>query len=119
MKKSEASEQILLIQWCRFNENMYPGLELIHHIPNGGKRDKLEAIKLKKEGVKSGVPDLSLPVPKGKYNGLYIEMKYNGNKPTVKQKEWIKKLNEQGYYATVCDGFEEAKEMIINYMTIG
>ncbi|MEG2787358.1 MAG: VRR-NUC domain-containing protein [Romboutsia sp.] len=119
MKRSESSEQILVIQWCEMNENIYPGIELIHHIPNGGKRNKQEAARLKKEGVKSGVPDLHLPVPKGVYNGLYIEMKYNGNKPTTNQKVWIEKLNKQGYYATYCDGFEEAKETIINYMTIG
>ncbi len=56
MKRSEASEQITLIQWCDINRCKYPELGLIFHIPNGGKRNKLEAIKLKKEGVKAGVP---------------------------------------------------------------
>ena len=51
MKRSEASEQITLIQWCDINRCKYPELGLIFHIPNGGKRNKLEAIKLKKEGV--------------------------------------------------------------------
>ncbi|GIM32953.1 VRR-NUC domain-containing protein [Paraclostridium bifermentans] len=118
MKRCEESEQINLIQWCKYNEHIYPGLELIHHIPNGGKRNKLEAARLKKAGVKSGVPDLNLPVPKGKFNGLYIELKYNSNKATTNQKEWIENLNKQGYYATVCNGFEEARETIIKYMSI-
>ncbi|WP_057541443.1 VRR-NUC domain-containing protein [Paraclostridium sordellii] len=118
MRRSEESEQINLIQWCKYNEHIYPGLELIHHIPNGGKRNKLEAARLKQAGVKAGVPDLHLPVPKGEYCGLYIEMKWNGNKPTPKQKMWIKKLREQRHCVVVCDGFEEAKYTIIKYMSI-
>ena len=118
MKRSEATEQILVMQWCELNECIYPELELMHHIPNGGKRDKAEAGRLKKQGVKAGVPDLHLPVPKGEYCGLYIEMKLNGNKPTPKQKMWIKKLREQIHCVVVCDGFEEAKDTIIKYMSI-
>ena len=118
MRRSEESEQINLIQWCKYNEHIYPGLELIHHIPNGGKRNRLEAARLKQAGVKAGVPDLHLPVPKGEYCGLYIEMKWNGNKPTPKQEMWIKKLREQRHCVVVCDGFEEAKDTIIKYMSI-
>ncbi len=116
MKKSEASEQIALIQWCDINKHIYPGLELIFAVPNGGKRNKLEAINLKKQGVKAGVPDLFLPVAKYGYNGLFIELKYGNNKATLKQKEWIEKLNKQGYCATVCNGFDEAKDVIEKYM---
>lgn len=36
MKRSEASEQILLMQWCNLQKFKYPELELIFHIPNGG-----------------------------------------------------------------------------------
>ena len=45
------------------------------HIPNGGSRNKLEASNLKKQGVKAGVPDLFLPVGRGSYHGLFIELK--------------------------------------------
>lgn len=116
MKRSEASEQITLIQWCDINRCKYPELGLIFHIPNGGKRNKLEAIKLKKEGVKAGVPDLFLPVARRGYNGLFIELKYGRNKATAKQREWIIALNKQGYHAVVCNGFEEAKTIIEEYI---
>jgi hypothetical protein len=118
MKRSEATEQIALIRWCDLQKCKYPGLGLIFAIPNGGSRHKLEAANLKRQGVKAGVPDLCLPVPKGGYNGLFIELKYGKNKATDKQKEWIKELNTQGYYATVCTGFEEAKEVIEKYICI-
>ena len=116
MKRSEASEQITLIQWCDINRCKYPELGLIFHIPNGGKRNKLEAIKLKKEGVKAGVPDLFLPYANKKYHGLFIELKYGKNKASEKQKAWINELNHQGYYAKVCVGFEEAKNTILEYI---
>ena len=116
MKRSEESEQIALINWCNLNICKYPQLELIYHVPNGGKRNKTEAKRLKYAGVKKGVPDLCLPVSNNKYNGLYIEMKYGKNKATKEQKEWIDKLNKQGYLAVVCNGFDEAKETIETYL---
>lgn len=116
MKRSEASEQITLMQWCNVNRCKYPELGLIFHIPNGGRRNKLEAAKLKREGVRAGVPDLFLPVARNGYNGLFIELKFGSNKATAKQREWITELNKQGYYAVVCNGFEEAKSVIEKYI---
>jgi len=56
-----------------------PECEWLHAIPNGGKRNIVTAVKLKKEGVKPGIADLFLPIPmehKGKiYHGLYVEVK--------------------------------------------
>ena len=116
MKRSEETEQMALIDWCNINTCKYPELELIYHVPNGGKRSKTEAVRLKRAGVKKGVPDLCLPVPRRKYHGLYIEMKYGNGRTSKEQKDWIKKLNEQGYYAVVCNGFEEAREVIEKYI---
>lgn len=109
---NESREQQLFIQWCSLNTKKYPGLDMIFAIPNGGKRNKLEAVKLKREGVKAGVPDLFLPVPKGKYHGLFIEMKFGKNATTEKQELWLGELEEQGYAVDVCWGFEEAKQTI-------
>lgn len=116
MKRSEASEQINIISWCELNKNKYPELMWIFHVPNGGTRNIREASNLKKQGVKAGVPDLFLPVAKHGYHGLFIELKYGNNKATPKQREWIIELNKQGYYAIVCNGFEEAKSVIEKYI---
>ena len=115
MKRNESSEQQALIVWCELNRNKYRGLDLLFAIPNGGSRHKLEAFRLKKEGVKAGVPDLFLPVSKKGYNGLFIEMKYGRNKLTEKQKEWIINLNLQGYKTAVCYGMEEAITVLKEY----
>ncbi|MCJ8343315.1 MAG: VRR-NUC domain-containing protein [Cetobacterium sp.] len=116
MKRSEETEQITLIDWCNINTCKYPELKLIYHIPNGGKRGKSEAVRLKRGGVKKGVPDLCLPVPRKNYHGLYIEMKFGNGRTSKDQKEWILNLNNQGYKAVVCNGFEEAKEVIERYL---
>ena len=91
MKKSEANEQIAVIDYCELRN--YP----IFAIPNGGSRNQLEAANLKRQGVKSGVPDLCVPVAKHNYHGMYIEMKVGRNKPTDNQIKWLRMLKENGY----------------------
>ena len=70
--RSEDTEQINVISWASWQMQKYPELKWLHHIPNGGSRNRAEAIKLKQMGVKSVVSDLCLPYPKGIYCGLYI-----------------------------------------------
>ena len=70
----------------------------------------------KAAGLTAGVPDICLPVPKGTYSGLYIEMKYNKNKPTPEQQEFMQMLSEYGYKTAVCYSFEDAREVIRHYL---
>lgn len=114
----ENGAQEALFSWCDYNKGRYPELSLLYHIPNGGKRDARTAIALKRQGVKAGVPDLHLPVPRGKYHGLYIELKVGKNKTTEKQDEWLQALTEQGYFTAVCYGWENAAETLANYLDL-
>ena len=107
-RRSEDTEQMSVMDWARWNQNAHPELELLHHCPNGGSRNKAEAVKLKQMGVKAGIPDLCLPVPMGMYNGLYIEMKYDTGRLEDSQKKMLKALAAAGHYCTVCYGAEEA-----------
>lgn len=116
MKSIESQEQQALIEWSNIQAKTYPELELLHHIPNGGKRNIATAARLKREGVKAGVPDLCLPVPRGGWHGLYIEMKAPKGTVSENQKWWIEALRKQGYYAVVCYGWEAAKDTITCYM---
>ena len=117
-KTTEADEQKALMQWAKWQEGRYPELKLLHHCPNGGTRNKLEAANLKRQGVKAGVPDLFLPVARnGKY-GMFIEMKVGRNKCTDNQKKWIRNLLEQGYEVKVCYSCEEAIQIIKKYLNI-
>ena len=116
MNNREHQEQCALFNWAKLNENATPELALLYANPMGGKRPIQTAIKMKKEGAKAGVPDITLPVPVGKYHGLYIEMKWGRNKPTENQQWWLDRLAEQGYAVLVCYGFEDARDAILRYL---
>lgn len=113
---NESIEQICLFRWAAYSSGAMPELKLLYHIPNGGKRDIATAKKLKAEGVKAGVPDICLPVARGKYHGLYIELKVGKNKTTENQDMWLEALNKNGYYTDVCYGWEEASKVITDYL---
>lgn len=118
MIQHEAIEQQHLFQWCAFMKGQYPELEYLYHIPNGGSRNIKEAANLKRQGVKSGVPDLDLPVARNGYHGLRIELKYGDNKPTENQKRWLAFLESQGYKTSVCYSWQDAVKVICEYMGI-
>lgn len=114
---TESEEQQALFEWAAIQSGAYPDLELLYHIPNGGRRSKAEAGRFKAEGVKSGVPDLCLPVARGGFHGLYIELKrIKGGKIDPGQEAWIAALTKQGYHAAVCRGWIEASKALIWYL---
>lgn len=117
-RRSEDTEQMSVMDWARWNQNAHPELELLHHCPNGGSRNKAEAVKMKQMGVKAGIPDLCLPVPMGMYNGLYIEMKYDTGRLEDSQKKMLKALAAAGHYCTVCYGAEEAIRVLQEYINL-
>lgn len=49
----ESGHQEALFEWAAYHMDCMPELEYMHHIPNGGKRDKRTAVALKKTGRKS------------------------------------------------------------------
>lgn len=117
---TESVEQINLFRWANWQMGAHPELKWLYHVPNGGFRNKATAGRLKAEGVKSGVPDLCLPVPRGAYHGLYIEMKrIKGNTTTEDQDDWLEFLTHQGYYTDVCKGWEAATHVILEYLALG
>lgn len=112
MTPLEDYEQIRLATWLTRE-----GIRF-YAIPNGGKRNLVEALKFKRSGVQPGVPDVCIPIPSGSYHGLYIELKrVIGGKVSQSQSEWLAFLREKGYYAQVAKGFEEAKEMVEHYFS--
>ena len=117
-KTSEENEQTCLFRWAEFAEVQYEELKLMYHIPNEGKRSRIAGARLKAQGLKSGVPDVCLPTAHGGYIGLYIEMKVKPNKPTENQKQWLRKLREQGHLTAVCYSWEEAKQLIEQYIKL-
>lgn len=115
--RTESVEQQQLMTWARMMEGKYPALSMLYHIPNEGLRSRATGGRLRAEGLKSGVPDLCLPVPSGRYHGLYIELKREkGGKKSEAQIAWIEKLTAQGYCAMFCYGAEHAIKEIELYL---
>ena len=111
---TEGQIQAQIFQWASYR----PDLSLLFAIPNGGTRHKIEAVNLKRQGVKSGVPDMFLPVARRGYHGLFIELKTEIGRTSKNQNAWIESLNKQGYFCEVCHGFDSAMRVIKWYMTV-
>jgi hypothetical protein len=118
----EDDEQMALFDWAFRRANSGYLTRLLLHIPNGGYRRPQEAVRLKRLGVRAGVPDILLPVPRNEFHGLWIEMKRpivkGESKPSVspEQKHWLRELESQGYMTGVCYGWIEAKDLIESYL---
>lgn len=116
---TESQEQINLFRMIAYSQNLYPELNFLYHVPNGGFRNKATAGKLKAEGVKSGVPDLCLPAPRYPYHGLYVEMKRTkGGQVSKDQREWLDFLKSQNYKIAVAKGCDEAFNIIMDYIKL-
>ena len=109
---TESQEQRQLIQWCRTD----PRLQYMFHIPNETTEGVRWVIRNRQLGVKSGVPDLMLPIPAGPYHGLFIEMKSKTGRASENQKRWIQALTDLGYKAVICKGWIEARDVIVEYL---
>jgi len=113
----EEQEQKWLLEWAELNTAAHPELALFYHIPNEGKRTYRAGRELVKQGMKRGVPDNCLPVPRGKYAALYIELKRKkGSKTSDEQRGWIDALNRAGNRAVICYGWEAAAAEIMAYL---
>ncbi|MCB8769533.1 VRR-NUC domain-containing protein [Acinetobacter soli] len=116
---TEDQEQMTVMSWAhrtKFKDGRLS--DYLFHIPNGGSRNIIEATKLKKMGVKPGVPDLQLIVPNGEVHGLWIELKAQKGKLQPSQQIMIQRLEAQGYMCKVCFGADEAISEIKKYLML-
>lgn len=102
----EHDEQARVVTWAKWQPR-----------PNGGSRHRVEAARLKAEGVKRGMPDLFLAIPCEGHHGLFIEMKRKkGGRVSDAQNVMIDRLNAEGYQTCVCYGADEAITAIKTYL---
>lgn len=124
VEPTEHQIQAAIVEWA--NVNNYEGVIIggyLLAIPNGGYRHIAEAKKLKKEGVKAGVSDLFLAIPKfnGVENpkfpyGLWIEVKALKGKISENQKLWNAKMNCIGYATKIVRTVDEGIQAIKDYL---
>lgn len=113
-KRDEHVLQTFCVSWYR---NKYPDTRmLMWSTPNGGKRSKSEAKRLKKEGVLSGVADLSLMIPNKEFHGFFIEMKVGKNTQGENQEHFQTAVEKQGYKYSVIYTYKDFKKEVIEYL---
>ncbi len=86
-------------------------------VPNGGKRSKTESARFKKEGVKSGVPDISI-VHDGMYFGLEVKKPKTltpKGRLSKNQKEMIEKIEDHGGDVKVVYSVQDTIEAFIDW----
>lgn len=117
---SERQHQQAVMKWARQPSirERWPELALLHHIKNETTGGAAEVAADKAMGVKKGVPDLCLPVARGGFHGLYIEMKTPSGRASEAQRWWGMALKEQGYRAVVCHGYDAAVAELCWYLSL-
>ena len=106
---TEHEEQARLIAWA----DRHPEAWVLYATPNGQYRpgQRMEP------GLRNGIPDLFLPLPRGGAHGLYIELqRTRGGVVSEAQTFWIETLLNRGYWAVVCYGADEAIAAITEYL---
>jgi hypothetical protein len=130
--RTEHDEQSILIAWCRASEEMQSdpirrrALRWTYATPNGFHRGPQARMKAMREGVKSGILDLTVPAPElrsgirnsGGYHGLYIEMKRKGEVARPTQIEFMDYLDLVHYRQALCYHWTDAGRIIAEHLDL-
>lgn len=121
---TEHQEQRAVFAWAALAARKCPDLDLLFAIPNGARTSMGTAVKLKREGLRAGVPDMFLPVLRGigigqLELGLFVELKRTrGGRVSAEQLEWHERLRDNGYCVVVARGAEQAIDAMCDYLRI-
>jgi hypothetical protein len=114
--------QAALFTWARNPAvlSKYPALALLSGSLNGVKLTAAQAGKAKAAGMLKGEHDITLPVPRGGYAGLSIELKARKNQPTPEQIEYGQRLEAEGWQVLyIWDDWLAVKDAIVLYVESG
>ena len=69
--------------------------------------------------MRPGAADLIFLVPRGGYHGMVMELKCadGGSGASKRQIDFIELAEKAGYFTAVPNGYEEAREMILEYFS--
>lgn len=76
----------------------------------------LTALRMKREGVVAGVPDLFLSLPRGGWHGMYIEIKFGKNKLTQRQEDFFAAASKHNYKCVAVYTLDEFTREVTNYI---
>lgn len=117
MRHEEENLQIRCVEWFGL---AYPAIrDLLHHSPNGGRRNAREGARFKAMGTRRGFPDLLLLYPSKGYHGLFIEMKSEKGRQQPSQKEWQTLAERVGYKYVICRSLGGFMDEVNGYLEQG
>lgn len=129
VRKPTASEhaiQASFIEWVRAvrDSTKYRALRLAFAVPNGARVTPSIAVRLKAEGMESGIPDWVLPLPQPyrfehlSASGLMIEFKSALGRLSEEQKTYRTRILEAGWRYEVCRTPDEAIAIVKDYLGV-
>ena len=117
LNRSEYKDQVAIFEWAALHEHRWPCLALLFGSLMGVKLHPGQLNKAKKAGMKKGKPDINLPVPRGGFCGLWIELKrLKGNDATPDQLRVLRHLKAERNAVFIEKGSEAAIRTIKAYV---
>jgi hypothetical protein len=127
MKKSKKSEESMQIAVSEYLKLQYPSVVFTSE-SSGIRLTMGQAKKAMRMRSKDKLPDMIILEPRGCYTGLCLELKKEGTTvfkrdgepyagQIAEQYKTLQKLGRKGYYTRFAVGFDNAKQIIDNYMT--
>ena len=111
---TESQIQKGFVRWFR---GRYAEIEpLFFAVSNGGIRNAWTAKIMKDEGVRAGVSDLILLIPKHGYAGLLIETKKPDGKQSESQKEFERLATKFKYLYVIVRNQEDFEKLMMWYI---
>jgi len=80
----------------------------LFHVPNGGKRSRIEASRLKQSGTIAGIPDLIFCIQSQTF---FFELKTTAGKTSPDQKLIHAKFKQNGFFVFVIRSVEQFKQI--------
>ena len=109
---SEEQIQRAMIAWVSLQPSIR---DFVIHIPNQGRRTNFYGALLKKLGMKGGIPDLFIAIPRQGYAGCFIEVKRKKGIPSPNQKDYLIKLANNSYFTCIVYSIDQGIEVIDEY----
>ena len=104
------------MNWVSYN--LPDVFEDTHHFANQRSCSIQEGRKLKRMGVKRGVSDIFVAIPKNGKSGLWLELKVGSGKPSKEQIDFLARKQERGYVCRVAWGYSDAIDILLDYLEL-
>ncbi len=118
-RKHSTEEADMQTEFFKTFHTIFPKVpdKLIFAVPNGGSRNKIEAANLMRQGVKSGVADVILLIPRKGFASLCMEFKTSKGKQSDEQTIFQKQAEKCGSKYVIVRSVANAIEIVKDYLT--